>query len=272
MSTIGKKLLQDPDPTPPAPLRTACSARSPCEGSSESVSNLSVAVLAGGLGTRLRSVLADCPKILAPVNGKPFLAYLLEHLADQGLRGVTLCVGYRSEQVEAVFGRSYAGLRVAYSCEPAPRGTAGAVRLALPMLESDPVLVMNGDSFCRPDLSSLFRWHAARKAAATLLLTRVPDTRRYGRVQVDDGGLIRAFEEKGGHDGPGWINAGVYLLSRQLLAEIPEQAAVSLERDLFPAWLGRGLCGCPSETPFLDIGTPASYAAAEEFLSAERKA
>ncbi len=230
--------------------------------------NASAAVLAGGLGTRLRPVLADCPKILAPVKGKPFLAYLLEHLAGQGLRDVVLCVGYRSEQVEAVFGRSYAGLRVAYSCEHAPLGTAGAVRLALPMLKSEPVLVINGDSFCRPDLASFFRRHEARRAAATLLLTRVPDTRRYGRVQLDDDGLIRAFAEKGEHDGPGWINAGVYLLSRQLLAEIPEQTAVSLEREIFPGWLGRGLYGCASESPFLDIGTPASYAVAEEFFSA----
>ena len=137
------------------------------------------------------------------------------------------------------------------------------------MLKSDPVLVMNGDSFCGPDLPSFFRWHEARKAAATLLLTRVPDTRRYGRVQVDDAGLVRAFEEKGQRGGPGWINAGVYLLGREVIAEIPEQTAVSLERETFPAWLGRGLYGCPSETPFLDIGTPASYAAAGEFFSAE---
>ena len=235
------------------------------------IGNVKVAVLAGGLGTRLRCVLADCPKVLAPVAGKPFLAYLLEHLAGQGLRDVVLCVGYRSAQVEAVFGRSYAGLRVAYSCEQAPLGTAGAVRLALPMLNSDPVLVMNGDSFCQPDLPSFFRWHEARKAAATLLLTRMPDTRRYGRVRVDDDGLIQAFEEKGEHNGPGWINAGVYLFSRQLLAEIPQRTAASLERETFPGWLGCGLYGCPSETPLLDIGTPASYAAAEEFLSAERK-
>ena len=96
------------------------------------IGNVKVAVLAGGLGTRLRCVLADCPKVLAPVAGKPFLAYLLEHLAGQGLRDVVLCVGYRSAQVEAVFGRSYAGLRVAYSCEQAPLGTAGAVRYRLP--------------------------------------------------------------------------------------------------------------------------------------------
>lgn len=147
-------------------------------------------------------------------------------------------------------------------------GTAGAVRLALPMLKSEPVLVINGDSFCRPDLASFFRRHEARRAAATLLLTRMPDTRHYGRVQLDDDGLIRAFAEKGEHDGPGWINAGVYLLSRQLLAEIPEQTAVSLEREIFPGWLGRGLYGCASESPFLDIGTPASYAVAEEFFSA----
>ncbi len=233
-----------------------------------STCNVQAAVLAGGLGTRLRPVLADCPKILAPVHGKPFLAFLLEHLAGQGLREVVLCVGYRSKQVEAAFGRSYVGLRVDYSCEHAPLGTAGAVRLALPKLTSDPVLVVNGDSFCAPDLPSFFRWHEARKAAATLLLTRMPDTRRYGRVQVGDDGLIRAFEEKGGRDGPGCINAGVYLLRRELLAAIPAQTAVSLERETFPGWLGRGLYGCPSETPFLDIGTPDSYAAAEAFFSA----
>jgi len=237
-----------------------------------SIRNLTAVVLAGGLGTRLRSVLADCPKVLAPVNGKPFLAYLLEHLAGQGLRHAVLCVGCRSEQVEAAFGRSYAGLRIAYSREHAPLGTAGAVRLALPMLRSDPALVMNGDSFCGPNLPALFHWHHTRRAAATLLLTHVSDTRRYGRVQVDGDGRIRAFQEKGEGEGPGWINAGVYLLGRQLLAEIPERTAVSLEREAFPAWLGRGLYGCPSETPFLDIGTPASYAAAHEFFAAQREA
>jgi NDP-sugar pyrophosphorylase family protein len=232
------------------------------------IGDTTVAILAGGLGTRLRPVLADCPKVLAPIGGKPFLACLLEQLAGHGFRDVVLCVGYQSEQVEAAFGRSYAGLRVAYSREPAALGTAGAVRLALPLLKSDPVLVMNGDSFCAADLPSLFHWHAARKAAATLLLARVPDTRRYGRVQVDGEGLIRAFEEKGQQGGPGCINAGIYLLGREVIAEIPPRTTVSLERETFVAWLGRGLYGCLNEGPFLDIGTPASYAAAEEFFSA----
>ncbi len=183
-----------------------------------------------------------------------------------------LCVGYRSEQVEALFGRGYAGLHLAYSREPSPLGTGGAIRHALPLLKSDPVLVANGDSFCRPDLHSLWRRHKEQQAAATLLLTRVGDTRRYGRVQTDDDGRIQAFCEKGEDAGPGWINAGVYLLGRRVIQEIPDRVAVSLEREVFPGWLGRGLYGCPSEGPFLDIGTPDSYAAADEFFSAKATA
>jgi len=224
-------------------------------------------ILAGGLGTRLRSVVADRPKILAPVQGRPFLALLLDRLAEAGLREAVLCVGYRSEQVEAAFGASYAGMRLAYSAEPSPLGTGGALRRALPLLKSDPVLVMNGDSFCRADLPLFWQWHHARNAAATLLLTRVPDTRPYGRVQRDDRGLVELFEEKGEQGGPGWINAGIYLIGRRVLEEIPGGRAVSVEREVFPCWIGRGLYGCPGEGPFLDIGTPASFAAADEFFS-----
>ena len=235
----------------------------------EDLRDVTAVILAGGLGTRLRPVVADRPKVLAEVHGRPFLAFLLDQLAAAGIRDVVLCIGYRGEQVRAAFGEAYGALRLRYSQESRLLGTAGALRLALPLLHSDPVLVMNGDSFCEADLASFTRWHRRRGAAATLLLARVPDTGRYGRVELDAEGRVLRFEEKGSPGGPGWVNAGVYLLSRRLLSTIPAGRPVSLEREVFPAWIGRGLYGHRSTGRFLDIGTPEAYATAEAFFAPE---
>lgn len=228
---------------------------------------ITAAVLAGGLGTRLRSQVSDRPKVLASVGGRPFLSYLLEHLAGSGLRRVVLCVGYMAEQVRATFGNEYLGMQIAYSEETAPLGTGGALRLALGQLESDPSLVLNGDSFCRAPLAdflAFYRWHDAR---AALLLTRVPDARRFGRVAIAPDDRVVRFEEKNNAAGPAWINAGVYLISRERLESIPPATSVSLERDVFPYRLDDGLYGYRADAPFLDIGTPESYAEAAEFLA-----
>jgi D-glycero-alpha-D-manno-heptose 1-phosphate guanylyltransferase len=223
-------------------------------------------ILVGGLGTRLRAMVADRPKVLAEVHGRPFLAYLLDQVAAAGVQDVVLCTGYLGAQIQSCFGGSYKGMRLAYSQEPSPLGTAGALRLTMPLLRSDPVLVMNGDSYCKVDFQPFVTWHFERRANATLLLTEVPDTRRYGRVEVDADGQIRRFEEKGGQGRSGWINAGIYVLSQQVLLTIPEHQAVSLERDIFPAQIGRGLYGYQRAGEFLDIGTPESYAEAERFF------
>jgi len=228
---------------------------------------VTAAVLAGGLGTRLRSMVTDRPKVLAEIRGQPFLAYLLDQVAAAGVRYVVLCTGYLGEQVRAAFGDSYDSLRLVYSQEPSPLGTAGALRLALPLFKSETVLVMNGDSFCQANLRAFWAWHCARGADATLLLTRMPDTERYGRVHVDANGLVLGFDEKGGNSGPGWVNAGIYLLNHHLLLTIPANRAVSLEREMFPAWIGRGLYGYRSEGRFLDIGTPEAYNTAEQFFA-----
>jgi len=233
------------------------------------LASLTAVILAGGLGTRLRSVVADRPKVLAEVRGKPFLAYLLDQIAAAGAREVVLCTGYLGEQVQAIFGESYGSLHLVYSQESSQLGTAGALRLALPLLQSDSVLVMNGDSVCDVNLLPFFSWHFRQKADATLLVTKTPDTSRYGRVQLDADGRVLSFEEKGGNRAPGWINAGIYLLKPSLLLEIPETGAVSLEREMFPTWIGRGFYGYRSEGRFLDIGTPESYAEAEQFLTVE---
>ena len=231
---------------------------------------VTAAILAGGLGTRLCSVVADRPKVLAEVRGRPFLAYLLDQLTNIGIRQVVLCTGYLGEKVQNVFGDSYGNLSLVYSQESSPLGTAGALRLALTLFKSDSVLVMNGDSFCESNLIAFWTWHSARNAGATLLLTEVADTKQYGQVHFDANGLVLSFDEKDDKGGPCWINAGIYLIKRHLLLTIPTDHAVSLEREMFPRWIGRGLYGYPSEGRFLDIGTPEAYAAAEQFFTEDK--
>ena len=233
----------------------------------KSKQEVTAAILAGGLGTRLRSVVADRPKVLAEVRGRPFLSYLLDRLASVNVTEVVLCTGYLGEQVQASFGNTYKSLRLVYSQEFSQFGTAGALRLALPFFKSETVLVTNGDSFCDADLSAFVNWHFAQQAEASLLLTQVSDTKRFGRVEVDDKGKVLSFEEKGNSSGKGSINAGIYLLSRNLLSTIPGDRPVSLEREIFPNWIGRGLYGYSSNGGFLDIGTPESYAIAEKFFT-----
>lgn len=236
-------------------------------GTVPELADVTAAILAGGLGNRLRSVVADRPKVLADIRGRPFLAYLLDQLVAEGIGDVVLCTGYLGDQIEAVFGKSYRSLRLSYSQESVPLGTAGALRLALPLFKSNPVLVMNGDSFCEANLKSFWVWHWTRRANATLLLTKISDTRRYGRVQPGADGTVTYFEEKGSGNEPGWINAGIYLFDPHLLLEIPANGTVSLEREVFPAWVGRGLYGFQTEARFLDIGTPEAYASAELFFA-----
>lgn len=231
------------------------------------LTNVTAAILGGGLGTRLRSVVAYRPKVIAKIGNKPFLAYLLEQLDNAGVKKVVICTGYLGEQIKATFGDNYGSLDIIYSQEPSQLGTAGALRLALPLLESDSVLVLNGDSYCDANLNDFWSWHLSKEAEASLLLTQVRDTKRYGRVEVDEEGQLLSFAEKVESSGPGWINAGVYFFKRNMLLTIPENRAVSLEKELFPKWLGRSFYGyCTPSARFLDIGTPESYSAAVDFF------
>ncbi len=229
---------------------------------------VTAAILAGGLGTRLRSRIADRPKVLALVHGRPYLTYLLEQLADAGVRSVVLLTGYLADQIRLAFGDSYAGLRLTYSSEPSPLGTAGALRQALPYLLSSTLLLLNGDSYCEAPLADFQEFHSRRSADISLILTRLDDCSRYGRVQLNPDGRVLCFEEKTQAGGPGWINAGIYLIQRELIEEIPLGRPLSLERDLFPGWVSRKrFCGFTCAGRFLDIGTPESYAQSETFFA-----
>lgn len=229
--------------------------------------DVTAAILAGGLGTRLRSRIIDRPKVLAPVLGRPYLSYLLDQLADAGVRRVVLMTGYRAEQVQAAFGNEYAGMHLVYSVEPAPLGTGGALRHALPYLASPTCLLLNGDSYCDVPLTAFRNFATERAADAALALARQDDCSRFGQIQVAPDGRIIRFEEKPLDGGAGWINAGIYLLKRSLIEEICPASSISLERDLLPEWLSRGnLYAFPCSGRFLDIGTPESYSQAEEFF------
>ncbi len=233
----------------------------------ERLEEATAAILAGGLGTRLRPRVADRPKVLALVRGRPYLAYLLEQLADAGIRTAVLLTGYLAEQVRSTFGNRYAGLHLVYSCEPAPLGTAGALRRALPYLSSSTILLLNGDSYCAASLSDFWEFHQRHAADFSLVLTSAVDCSRYGRVHLGPGGRILDLQEKGPDKGPGWVNAGIYLIRRSLIYEVPPDGLVSLERDMAPLWVNHKRCyGFLCKAPFLDIGTPESYAQAETFF------
>ncbi len=226
-----------------------------------------VSILVGGLGTRLQAVTGGNQKVIVPVAGRPFLFRLLDQIADAGLRDVVLCTGHRAGQVAEAIGEEYRGLRVRYSTESSPLGTAGALRNALPLLLSDPVLAMNGDSYCGLDLAQFREFHARTAACASIGVCEVEDTSVSGLIEFDAHKAITCFDEKTAARTRGWINAGVYLIGRELLLSIPAGRPVSLEREIFPAWVGRRLYAFPITGKFFDIGTPETYAAAHELLA-----
>jgi D-glycero-alpha-D-manno-heptose 1-phosphate guanylyltransferase len=223
-------------------------------------------VLAGGLGSRLRAVVPELPKPLAPVGGEPFLCRLLDQLAQAGCRQAILCTGYRGADIEREFGADFGGMPLRCSHEPRPLGTAGALRLALDHCDDDAVLVTNGDSYCDVDLRG-FVVEARRRGGPALVTAAVADCTRFGRVDADAGGRVLACREKS-VGGPGMISAGIYWLPRAALLALPAGTPQSLELDLLPQLLRSGLHAHRAGDRFLDIGVPEDYARAEAFFAA----
>lgn len=225
-------------------------------------------IIVGGLGTRLRPVVADKPKCLAPVNGQPFLFHLLQQMVDAGVSRIVLCTGYQAEQVEACVGSVFAGVPVDYSHETDPLGTGGALKLAFDRYGCENSwLVMNGDSYLELDIASFKHQFLTSTCIAALGAVRVPDGRRFGGLRCLPNGRICAFEEKSDAPGPKWINGGVYLLSPQFLAGLPATTPLSLERDVFPKCITNGLLAYASRGRFIDIGLPESFAEAQTFFA-----
>lgn len=231
------------------------------------LSEAAALILVGGVGTRLRPVVADRPKALAIVRGRPFLVYLLDHVVEAGIGRIVLCTGFGGDAIQREFGFTYRGVELTYSQENRPLGTAGALRNGLHYTPHGPILVMNGDSFCDVSLEDFWQWCDDRSACAAQVLTCVPDIARFGEVLTLPSGEVTQFREKNSAGGSGWVNAGIYRFSREVLQNIPPDREVSLEREVLPQLVGHGLFGYKSAARFLDIGTPDSYREAPQFFS-----
>jgi D-glycero-alpha-D-manno-heptose 1-phosphate guanylyltransferase len=215
-------------------------------------------ILAGGAGLRLREVVRDLPKPMAPVGGRPFLGYLIDQLVHWDVRDIVLATGYKSEVVETHFGDgSSHGAKIRYSVEARPMGTGGALRDALRMVRGDHFLLLNGDSFLDADLADLAEFHRGHGGVGTIALVERPDTSRYGRVSLGERGRIVSMREKG-VAGPGLINGGVHVWSREISRRIGA-GTVSLESDVVPGLLPLGVCGKIVPGYFVDIGIPEDY-------------
>jgi D-glycero-alpha-D-manno-heptose 1-phosphate guanylyltransferase len=231
------------------------------------VTDTKAVLLVGGLGTRLRISVPSMPKPLAPVGDRPFLELLVRQLQGQGIRHLVMCTGYLADQIEGEFGDGRdLGVTIEYSKETRPLGTAGAVKLAQLYLKGEPeFLVMNGDSFLELDLVEFIRFHRTHGGMVTMAVVSVENAGRYGTVLLDSKHQITEFCEKTGSDSPGLINAGVYVFGRALLEHIPA-GPVSLEKDVFPKILDRGVYAAVERGIFIDIGTPMDYGRAQRLL------
>jgi D-glycero-alpha-D-manno-heptose 1-phosphate guanylyltransferase len=223
-------------------------------------------ILAGGLGTRLATRLNGVPKPMAPIAGRPFLQILLGQLRRAGCIHALLSVGHLHEVIEDYFGADFHGMRLTYVIENAPLGTGGAIRAALTQAAEESVLVLNGDTFLQADYAALLHFHAAEATGLTLAITRQDDISRYGGVLVE-GNRIAGFEEKG-RSGPGWINAGAYVMQRNQPwpQTLPER--FSFERDFLMPEIGRlSPAAYKVDGFFLDIGVPADLDRAQSELA-----
>lgn len=225
-------------------------------------------ILAGGLGTRLRAAVCDRPKVLADVAGQPFLERIFEQVRGFGVQRAVVCTGYMADKIEELYPTSFKNLKITYSREHALLGTAGAIRFALDHITTDRALVLNGDSFCAFSYHSFLSFHEDKNAEVSILLTHVDDCSRYGSVVLDESSRVETFVEKSNAGGAGLINAGAYIMDKALIREIAAGRVLSLEKDVFPQWIGRGFFGHVSNAPmFIDIGTPQSFQKAQSLFS-----
>lgn len=219
-------------------------------------------ILAGGMGTRLRSVVSDVPKCMAPVAGKPFLHYLLNTLEKAGFTHIILSLGYKHEMIEEWIQTVSTSMRISFVIEDHPLFTGGAVKLALSKAEEPEIFILNGDTFLEVRYADMLKLHKDTKAHATLALKEMHDFERYGLVEINpETHRILQFHEKQ-FCKSGLINGGIYLINRDELAGYPEK--FSLEKEYFEKNVTtRILSGYLSDGYFIDIGIPEDYAQAQ---------
>lgn len=223
-------------------------------------------ILAGGLGTRLRSVVAEMPKCMAPVAGKPFIAYVIDHLRTQGIQHFIFALGYKSEAFQDYLA-SQEGMQYSLSVEPEPLGTGGAIRLACGLVKQQTVLVLNGDTLFKVRVDELTALHEKKSAHCTLALKPMRQVDRYGTVEVNADGVIRSFREKQFYE-EALINGGVYALNVTQFLQEKLPGKFSFEKDYLETCFNRRrMFGLIQDEYFIDIGIPEDYDRAQRELS-----
>jgi D-glycero-alpha-D-manno-heptose 1-phosphate guanylyltransferase len=223
-----------------------------------------VIVLAGGLGTRLRSTIPTLPKAMAPIHNIPFLQILLGKL-KQGrfISKIVMALGYQAKIIADFLST---GTDLDFSIEPHLLGTGGAVLWSLPKTSSQTVLIVNGDTFFDLDLQGFYDFHVKKQASATLAVRWVENVGRYGSVQVDSEQRILQFEEKSDQSKNGLVSAGMYLIQREMFSSFLNGSIYSMEKDFIPIFLKKNVFAYLDEGVFIDIGTADSYQEAQKTL------
>ena len=220
---------------------------------------MKVIILAGGKGTRLKSIISDIPKPMAPIGSTPFLDFLIQSLKKQSIKKIVLSTGYKSEIIEQYFGNGDQEINISYYREKEPLGTGGAIKAAISLIDSDLVLILNGDTFFNVDIQSLLAFHSQKDADITITMRSVEKVDRYGAMHVDDEGRVIKFAEKA-YIESGFINGGIYVMNRHLLEEYDLPERFSLENDFFAAYIERlKIYGKAYNNYFIDIGIPDDY-------------
>ena len=227
--------------------------------------DVDVVILCGGKGTRLEEVVSDRPKPMAEISSQPFLDILIDYISSFGFKRLILSVGYMADYIKDYYRNKRGPCEILFSQENEPLGTAGAVKQAENLVQSNPFLVLNGDSFCPVDLAQFLEFHSKNGALVSMVVTEAEEVRDFGTICLDNSQRIVRFEEKKGRK-KSFIKAGIYLFEKEVFFLIPSNTRHSLEHDLFPALVKQKFYGYVTQEKLIDIGTPERYEQAKRIL------
>ena len=224
-------------------------------------------ILAGGLGTRLRSVVSELPKCMAPVNGRPFIDYVIHYLLQYNVKHFIFSVGYKSEAIINHIQTNYPELHVDFAIEECPLGTGGAIQLALSYVKEENAIIVNGDTIFEADLHQLSSKHLQYASVCTLALKPMKQFDRYGVVTIDANNKVTGFQEKRYYD-EGLINGGIYIVNKSSFLQHQFPEVFSFEKDFLEKYiLEEKMIGYPFDAFFIDIGIPEDYERAQTLLT-----
>lgn len=223
-------------------------------------------ILCGGLGTRLKPIVSDKQKCIADIDGRPFLDILIDMLVYNGFERIILAVCHLKEQV-VEYAKNRSDCLIEFAIEDKPLGTGGALKNTKDFIQTEHFLAMNGDTFCPVHLRSFYNFHLDNNALFSLVVSKMENVSDYGHIEIDDFGKIINYHEKNSKSGNGFVNAGIYLMHKDIFGYMPEEEKFSLERDFFPKILDKNCYGYIIDDEFIDIGTPERYLRARQIFS-----